>query len=190
MCFRDSSTTSESGPLAPRRRLRQHQQPSAQAQGPPGFPAGREMIPAPHPPVAAGHSEAGPSISSSPLGRESGRDSERNGRAIRKPLILPDRNIGIGIETEFLLQGRDRWTREANIVDFTRKVAHLHNQEVREGFQRMFSEFSRQKKSSPAAHSTWSLVYESTVETQEEPCKGDLFSASQTLCTPGFPYRF
>ena len=69
--------------------------------------------------------------------------------------------------------------KDRDIANFARKLAHLHNQEIHEGFPRMFSEFSGRKESSPAEYSTWTLLYEASVETHEEPCKPDVFSAIQ-----------
>lgn len=176
MCFRELFTTCQCGADAPRRRPRQSKDSIVQAEGRPGFPAGGEMISAPRPPPAASISEAGPASRSSLMKRESRWSLRNKESAPQTAPALSESSIGIGIETEFLLEGRDRRTRDANIVEFARKLAHLHNQEAREKFPLMFSEISFERTSSPGNYSTWALVREPTIETRQEPCKGDLLA--------------
>ena len=90
-----------------------------------------------------------------------------------RPFVTPESSIGIGIETEFLLQSLEAETRRNDIADFAKVMAELHNQEIPEQYPRMYSEFMGRRDFDTEKYSEWTLLEEITVETSQEPCKHD-----------------
>jgi hypothetical protein len=92
--------------------------------------------------------------------------------------------IGIGIESEFLLRPRLRATVPiTSVSDFGAIVAYDHNVQVPAHFPRMYSYMENQEISERGdqvekearGFDEWSLTFDGTMYTSEEPCKPLLF---------------
>jgi hypothetical protein len=93
--------------------------------------------------------------------------------------------IGIGIESEFLLRPRRRPTVPiTSVSDFGANVAYDHNVQVPAYFPRMYSYMENQEISQRGDHieqeargfDEWSLTFDGTMYTSEEPCKLTFFN--------------
>jgi hypothetical protein len=88
--------------------------------------------------------------------------------------------IGIGIESEFLLKARYRLPQPITSVNkFGKFVAENYNLQVPAYFPRMYSYMENQEISESGYHifaeprgfDEWSLTYDATMSTSQEPCK-------------------
>jgi hypothetical protein len=93
--------------------------------------------------------------------------------------------IGIGIESEFLLRPRRRPTVPiTSVSDFGAIVAYDHNVQVPAHLPRMYSYMENQEISQRGdqvekearGFDEWSLTFDGTMYTSEEPCKPPLFN--------------
>lgn len=79
-------------------------------------------------------------------------------------------SLGIGIETEVLLRGRNRPPANENTFPrFARRCAALYNNTISSEFPRMHSLVQNQWAGVP--HTQWVLHHDPTCETEAEPCK-------------------
>jgi hypothetical protein len=91
--------------------------------------------------------------------------------------------MGIGIETEFLLRNRNRPCNLLDVKEFGKVVAYYHNLKVPNHNPRMKSYMENQEiseegyeiKPEPRMFDEWSLTFDPTMYTPEEPCKPLLF---------------
>ena len=92
-----------------------------------------------------------------------------NRPAIQKQPTAPEIGIGIGIETEFLLQSRDPNSEDVSLFRFARHCAVQYNEQVDEQHPRMHSLVQALWQGQP--HTQWCLHYDPTCETRSVPCE-------------------
>lgn len=88
-----------------------------------------------------------------------------------KQAKVPKNSMGIGIETEFLVQARDPDRREGRASTFGESMAQLHNKQVPSTYPRMDSIVGHSTMSPSADFNTWTLMSDITVDTHQAPCK-------------------
>ncbi len=95
---------------------------------------------------ASAEDDPSPKTGPGPLGTPVG-DFKTSGRKPRSPNDGPaipyklSHQFSIGIESEFLLQGKEEATRSKSLQEFLVRMAALHNQKVSKDFPRMETQF-------------------------------------------------
>ncbi len=116
----------------------------------------------------------------SPYGEPSTSPSHGRGRG--RDARVPKTSIGIGIETEFLVQARDPDRREGKLTTFVEAMAQLHKKQVPSSCPKMRSIIPESTVPRLDNFDTWTLMSDSTVDTDRAPCKFPFFGSNNPSC--------